>query len=82
MTCPAFSQSPGCSYKRLGQRVQRLIYSPHVQKVQVIDLAPEPADNTCDWERLIDELEGTPGIRVERLESGSYRVGWREYVDC
>lgn len=78
----AFSQTPGSSFKRLGQRIQRLICSPHVQKVQVIDVLPEPLETSSDWDRLIEELEGTHGIRVERLQSGAIRIGWREFTDA
>lgn len=77
----AFSQSPATSYERLGQRVQRLICSPHAQKVQVIDVMPEPSESARDWGRLICELEGTQGIHVDRLDSGAIRIGWREHVE-
>ncbi|QGW77774.1 DUF1654 domain-containing protein [Pseudomonas alkylphenolica] len=78
----AFSQTHGSSFERLGRRVQRLICSPHVQKVQVVDVLPEPSETLGDWSRLIEELEGTPGIRVDRLEAGAIRIGWREYIDA
>ncbi len=77
----AFTQSPGSSYERLGERVQRLICSPHAQKVQMIDVVPEPTESSGDWNRLIQELEGTHGIRVDRLDSGAIRIGWREFFD-
>lgn len=77
----AFSQTPGSSFERLGQRVQRLICSPHVQKVQMIDVLPEPSETLGDWNRLIEDLEGTHGVRVERLESGAFRIGWREFIE-
>ncbi|MNJ39874.1 hypothetical protein D3C77_347560 [compost metagenome] len=73
---------PPSSYELLGQRVQRLVSSPHVQKLQAITVLPEPGDRAEDWDRLLDELGNTDGIRIDRLESGAYRIGWREYIDC
>ncbi|MEG0860236.1 MAG: DUF1654 domain-containing protein [Pseudomonas sp.] len=78
----AFSQTPGSSFERLGQRVQRLIWSPHVQKVQVVEVLPDPTETLGDWDRLIEELEGTNGIHIERLETGAIRIGWHEYTDA
>jgi hypothetical protein len=73
---------PPSSYELLGQRVQRLVASPHVQKLQAVTVLPEPGDRLEDWDRLLDELANTDGIQVRRLEDGAYRIGWREYIDC
>lgn len=77
----AFSHTSESSYERLGQRVQRLICSPHVQKVQVIEVIPDAAESQRDWDRLIAELEATQGIRIDRLDSGAIRIGWRDHID-
>ncbi|MNJ46307.1 hypothetical protein D3C77_414350 [compost metagenome] len=77
----AFSHAPESSYERLGQRVQRLICSPHVQKVQVIEVMPDVAESQRDWDRLIAELESTQGIRIDRLDTGAIRIGWRDHID-
>lgn len=77
----AFSNTPESSYERLGQRVKRLICSPHAQKVQVIEVLPESTESQRDWDRLIAELESTQGIRIDRLDTGAIRIGWREFID-
>ena len=81
MQLPAFSHSPGTSFERLGHRVQQLIASPHVQKKQLLEVKPGQDELTEDWARLLEDLENTEGVRIERLESGAIRIGWREYLD-
>ncbi|MFK0090853.1 DUF1654 domain-containing protein [Pseudomonas sp. NPDC090755] len=77
----AFSYSPSQSYERLCYRLQTLIASPHVQKRQYVDVRPAPEESEADWARLLDALEETNGIRIERFEPGVIRVAWREYVE-
>lgn len=77
----AFSHSPSRSYERLGYRIQQAIASPHVQKRQFIELTPTPDESSADWARILNDLEETTGIRVERLESGVVRIGWREFTE-
>lgn len=74
--------TPPSSYEQLGRRVRRLVASPHVQKLQAVTVTPAPGELKEDWEQLLDELGNTDGIRIDRLESGAYRIGWREYIDC
>lgn len=78
----AFSHSPALSYERLGHRVQQAIASPHVQKRQYVELKPVPGDLPEDWQRLITDLEDTSGIKIELLESGLIRIGWREFTEA
>lgn len=77
----AFSHSPSRSYERLGYRIQQAVASPHVQKRQFIELRPAPDESSADWARILNDLEETTGIRVERLESGVIRIGWREFSE-
>lgn len=77
----AFSHSPSRSYERLGCRIQQAVASPHVQKRQFVELMPSPDESSADWARILNDLEETTGIRVERLESGVIRIGWREFSD-
>jgi hypothetical protein len=76
-----FHHSPSRSYERLGHRLQQAIASPHVQKRQFVELKPAPDESPVDWQRLLNDLEGTSGVRVERLESGAIRIGWRDFTD-
>lgn len=77
----AFSHSPSRSYERLGHRIQQAIASPHVQKKQFVELAPNPDESTKDWSQILSALEETTGIRVERLVSGAIRIDWHEYTE-
>lgn len=77
-----FSQSSSLSYERLGYRIQQAISSPHVQKKQCVEVRPGQDESTDDWRRLIADLEETSGIKVEALESGLIRIGWREFTDA
>ena len=75
------SQSRG-SYELVGRRIQRLIAAPGVQKVQAIivtRLEEEPAEA---WQQVLQEIEETSGVSMERLESGAVRIGWREYCEA
>jgi hypothetical protein len=78
----AFSHSPSLSYERLGHRIQQAIASPHVQKRQFVEVRPNQDESTSDWRRLIADLEETAGIKVETLESGLIRIGWREFTEA
>ncbi|WP_054892302.1 MULTISPECIES: DUF1654 domain-containing protein [unclassified Pseudomonas] len=77
----AFTQSPSRSYERLGYRIQQAVASPHVQKRQMIELTPSPDDCMADWARILNDLEETTGIRVDRLDSGVIRIAWRDFSE-
>jgi len=77
-----FSTSPTRSYERLGHRIQQAISSPHVQKKQFVEVRPYADESQDDWRRLLADLEETSGIRIQMLESGVIRIGWREFPDC
>lgn len=77
----AFSQSPSRSYERLGFRIQQAIASPHVQKRQFVELKPAPDESPADWTRILADLEETTGVRVDRMETGAIRIGWRELTE-
>lgn len=83
MPRPAFTTSqPPSSYETAGRRLQALITSPGVQKVQVITVYRLDHESPNDWKRLLDEIGETAGVRVETLEGGTVRIGWREYCDA
>ncbi|RQO62263.1 DUF1654 domain-containing protein [Pseudomonas sp. KBW05] len=83
MHSPAFTTSkPPSSYEAAGRRLQALIASPGVQKVQAVTVCRLEHENPEDWKRLLDEISETAGVRVETMEGGTVRIGWREYCDA
>ncbi|MDI2589836.1 DUF1654 domain-containing protein [Pseudomonas sp. 681] len=70
------------SYELVGRRIQRLIAAPAVQKVQAITVTRLEAEPAEAWLQVLSEIEETCGVRMERLESGSVRIGWREYCEA
>lgn len=83
MPTPAFTTTlPPSSYESAGRRLQALIASPGVQKVQVVTVCRLEHESLEDWIRLLDEISETAGVRVETLKGGTVRIGWREYCDA
>jgi hypothetical protein len=69
MPRPAFTESqPPSSYEAAGRRLQALIASPGVQKVQVVAVCRLDHESPDDWKRLLDEIGETAGVRVEALD--------------
>lgn len=69
------------NYEQVGRRIQRMVSNPHVQKVRAIQIARRDDELPEAWERVIQELEDTDGIAVERLEGDSVKIGWQKYVE-
>jgi hypothetical protein len=69
------------TYEQVGRRIQRLVSDPNAQKVQTIKITRRNDESPTAWERVIQELDETDGITVERLEDESVRIGWQKYVD-
>lgn len=70
------------SYELAGRRIQKLIASPGVQKIQAITVQRLEHESAEDWQRLIDEISETAGVMVEALEDGAVRIGWRQYCEA
>jgi hypothetical protein len=70
------------SYELVGRRIQRLIAAPGVQKVQVITVARNDDESPEAWGQVIQEIEDTSGVRIERLDADTVRIGWREYCEA
>jgi len=70
------------SYELVGRRIQRLIAAPGVQKVQAIIVTRLEAEPAEAWQQVLQEIEETSGVSMERLESGAVRIGWREYCEA
>jgi len=73
---------PRDSYELVGRRIQRLIAAPGVQKVQVITVARNDDESPEAWRQVIQEIEETSGVRIERLDDDTVRIGWREYCEA
>ncbi|MGY2099138.1 DUF1654 domain-containing protein [Pseudomonas simiae] len=69
------------SYEAAGRRLQALISAPGVQKYQAVTVRRLEHESPEDWKRLLDEIGETAGVRVESLDGGTVRIGWREYCD-
>ncbi|WP_030132135.1 DUF1654 domain-containing protein [Pseudomonas sp. QTF5] len=70
------------AYERIGRRVQRLIAAPNVQKVQTITVTRQEDENSEVWQQILLEIEETSGVRIDHLESGAVRIGWKGYCDA
>ena len=69
------------TYQDVGRRIQRLVADPNVQKIRTIKLARRDDECPKAWEVVIQELDETCGITVERLEDDTVRIGWQQYID-
>ncbi|PTR24333.1 DUF1654 domain-containing protein [Pseudomonas sp. GV085] len=77
---PANSSETSCAILR--RRIQRLIAAPHAQKTQSVVVTKSENESAEAWLQVLEEIEETDGIRMDRLESGAIRIGWREYCEA
>lgn len=70
------------SYELVGRRIQRLIAAPGVQKIQVITVARNDDESPEAWHQVIQEIEDTSGVSIERLDGDTVKIGWREYCEA
>ncbi|MGH8452261.1 DUF1654 domain-containing protein [Pseudomonas sp.] len=78
--CPV--SKPRNSYELVGHRLQRLIASPRVQRIQLVEVSRRENESPEAWHQVIQDIGETAGIRIEHLEDGVVRIGWREYCDA
>lgn len=69
------------SYEQVGRRIQRMVSDPGVQKIQAVTVLRRDDESPEAWERVLQELDETDGITVERTSSESVRIGWKKYID-
>lgn len=72
---------PHSCYEQVGRRFQRMLSDPRVQKYQAITITRREDEALEAWNRILQELDDTDGITVERLDIDSVRIGWRRYLD-
>lgn len=69
------------SYEQVGRRIQQMVSDPKVQKHQAVSITKRQDETLEGWEQVLEELDETDGITVERLEPGCVRIGWKRYID-
>jgi hypothetical protein len=70
------------SYELVGRRLQGLIASPRVQRIQLIEVSRRDDESPEAWRQVIQDIGDTAGIRIEHLDNGAVRIGWQEYCDA
>ena len=78
---PSFSTTIPHAYERIGHRIRDLISDPKVQRLQCVTVRRLEEEDQTDWRRMINEIAGTVGVKVEELGNGSYRIAWNDYCD-
>ncbi|KPY98637.1 DUF1654 domain-containing protein [Pseudomonas syringae] len=69
------------SYEQIGKRIQRLVSAPNVQKIQWVIVARRDDEPVDSWNVVLQEIEETEGIEIDRQPDGSVRIGWQRYID-
>ena len=70
---PDFTQTKPRTYEQIGHRVQR---------IQSITVSRLPNEDPADWRRVLQELTETAGVRVDEVENGAVKIGWRDYCEA
>ena len=78
---PYSTPKPRNSYELVGHRLQRIIASPRVQRIQLVEVSRRDDESPEAWHQVIQDIGDTAGIRIEHLDDGAVRIGWREYCD-
>lgn len=78
---PYPTPKPRNSYELVGRRLQGLIASPRVQRIQLVEVSRRDDESPEAWHQVIQDIGDTAGIRIEHLDDGAVRIGWREYCD-
>src|SRR5450830_723918 len=78
---PYPTSKPRNSYELVGRRLQRIIASPRVQRIQLVEVSRRDDESPEAWRQVIQDIGDTAGIRIEHLDDGAVRIGWREYCD-
>lgn len=73
--------SVASSYQQIGRRIQRMVAAHNVQKVQFVTVTRLDGEPSDIWDTVLQEIEDTEGIQVDRLEDGSVCIGWKRYID-
>ncbi|AHF68717.1 DUF1654 domain-containing protein [Pseudomonas cichorii] len=80
-TSPSFSTTPPHTYERIGHRLRDLVSAPKAQRLQCVTVRRLKEEDPADWRRVINEIAGTAGVKVEDLGNEAYRIAWSDYCD-
>jgi hypothetical protein len=69
------------SYEHVGRRIQKMVSDPKVQKHQAVSITRRQDEAPEAWERVLQELDETDGITVDRLDQDCVRIGWKCYIE-
>lgn len=78
---PSFTPTSPRTYERIGHRLRDLISNPKVQRLQCVTVRRLANEDSGDWCRVISEISGTAGVKVEDLGDDAIRIAWSEYYD-
>jgi hypothetical protein len=79
---PSFTKRDPGSYVEIGYRIQQIISNPKVQRVQEVTVSRLPSERPEEWRRVLEDIAGTSGIRVEEIDEKAVRIGWRGYCEA
>ncbi|WP_311969322.1 DUF1654 domain-containing protein [Pseudomonas baltica] len=79
---PAFTKKDPGSYAEIGSRLQKIIADPKVQRLQEVTVSRLPDERPEEWRRVLDDISGTHGIRVDETDEAAVKIGWREYCEA
>lgn len=69
------------SYEHVGRRIQKMVSDPKVQKHQTVKITRRGDEAPEAWERVLQELDETDGITVERMDQDCVQIGWKAYME-
>jgi len=69
------------SYEHVGRRIQKMVSDPKMQKHQAVNITRRDDEAPGAWEKVLQELDETDGVTVERLDQDRVRIGWKSYSD-
>src|SRR5471030_1779800 len=65
---PHSASKPRNSYELVGRRLQGLIASPRVQRIQLVEVSRRDDESPEAWRQVIQDIGDTAGIRIEHLD--------------
>lgn len=73
---PYSASKPRNSYELVGRRLQGLIASPRVQRIQLVEVSRRDDESPEAWLQVIQDIGDTVGIRIEHLDDQVQGCMW------